>query len=308
MLRFTWIIPVALFAGNVCFLSGQGNDSGSLLDKTVRAKLQGFPGKVSLFAKNLTTGESYGIDPDKPVRTASTIKLAIMAECFFEAAENKLDLSERIRITDDEKVSGSGIVQELSVSELPVRDLIDLMIVLSDNTATNLILNRNGGNAVNARMQKLRFEQTRVMRKILGDGNTLKAVPGGITEEGLKPENKKWGIGRSSPHEMVTIMDQLNRGDLVNKSASEEMLTILKRQRDRDGIGRDFKDTVIASKSGALDRLRSDVGIIYSAKGAIALAITVDDMPEPDWTPDNRGSLLIASLSDSLVAGLSQPH
>ena len=307
MIRLTWAVAMVLFAGSACLASGQ-SDMHAALDAAVRTKVQSFPGKVSLAAKNLVTGESYSLHPDDPVRTASTIKLAIMAECFFEAAEGKLELSERIKIPESEKVSGSGIVQELSTNELPLRDLIDLMIVLSDNTATNLVLNRIGGNAVNARMKQLGFVQTRVMRKILGDGNNLKPIPSGITEEGLKPENKKWGIGRSSPTEMVAILDKLHRGELVSKHASEEMLTILKRQRDHDGIGRDLKGTVIASKSGALDRLRSDVGIIYSEGGAIAMAITVDDMPEPNWTPDNPGSLLIADLSESLLNGLSHHH
>jgi len=261
---------------------------------------------VTLYAKNLETGRSFGVRASEPVRTASTIKLAIMAECFFEAAEGKLDLAQRIKVTEDEKVSGSGIVQELSAGdELPLRDLIDLMIVLSDNTATNMILNRIGGNEVNVRMKQLGLEQTRVMRKILGDGKNLKPVPTGITEEGANPENKKWGIGRSSPQEMVGLLEKLYRGELVNKSSSAEMLTILKRQRDRDGIGRDMNDVTIASKSGALDHLRSDVGIVYSKRGAIAMAITVEGLPEPNWTVDNPALLLISQLSQILTDGLA---
>lgn len=261
---------------------------------------------MSLYAKNLETGASYSIAAEEPVRTASTIKLAIMVECFFEAGEGKLAWTEPLKITAEEKVSGSGIAQDLSDGdELPVRDMVDLMIVLSDNTATNLILNRIGGNAVNARMAQLGFEQTRVMRKILGDGTDLKPHPSGITGEGAKPENKKWGIGRSSPREMVGILEKLYRGELAGKAASDEMLAILKRQRDHDGIARDMKDVTIANKSGALDHLRSDVGIIYSKRGPIAMAITVEDIPDIDYTPDNPGSLLISSLSEILVNGLA---
>jgi beta-lactamase class A len=178
------------------------------------------------------------------------------------------------------------------------------MIVVSDNTATNLILNRIGGNAVNARMAQLGLEQTRVMRKILGDGSNLKPHPSGVTEEGAKAENKKWGTGRSSPREMVTILEKIYRGELVSKAASEEMLAVLKRQRDHDGIGRDMKDVTIASKAGALDHLRSDVGIVYSKRGPIAMAITVEDIPDVDYTPDNPGNLLISALSEILAAGL----
>src|SRR5579875_3268275 len=277
------------------------------LDQQIQARLQSIPAKVSLYAKNLQTGATYAIAAEQPVRTASTIKLAIMVECFFEAAEGALKWTEPLKVTAEEKVSGSGIVQDFSDGvELPIRDMMDLMIVVSDNTATNLILNRIGGNAVNARMAQLGLRQTRVMRKILGDGANLKPVPSGITQEGAKPENKKWGIGRSTPHEMVTILEKLYHGELVNQQASDEMIAILKRQRDHNGIGRDLTDVTIASKSGALDHLRSDVGIIYSKRGNVAMAITVDNIPEVAYTPDNPGDLLISSLSEILLNGLTQ--
>lgn len=291
------------------WLNAQQASPGSRLDERVKSKIQSFPGKVSLYAKNLDTGLTYGILGEDPVRTASTIKLAIMIECFSEAAEGKLKWSEPLQLTDDEKVSGSGVVQDLSDGDrLPIRDLMDLMIVVSDNTATNLILNRIGGNAVNARMAQLGLQQTRVMRKILGDGTNLKPHPSGITEEGAKPENKKWGIGRSSPREMVTILEKLYRGELVGKAASDEMIAVLKRQRDHDAIGRDLKDVDIANKSGALDHLRSDVGIVYSKRGPIAMAITVEDIPEINYTPDNPGVLLISALSEILMDGLATGH
>ena len=293
----------ALFAA--CLLCG-GQTSTEKLDGLIKAKLQGFPAKVSLYAKNLDSGATYNLNGGDPVRTASTIKLAIMVECFAEAAEGKLKLTEPIKLTDDEKVSGSGILQELSAGdEFPIRDLVDLMIVLSDNTATNLILNRIGGNAVNAQMAHLGFQQTRVMRKILGDRKDLKPVPSGITDEGAKPENKKWGIGRSSPQEMVAILEKLYRGEMVSKSASEDMLNILKHQRDRTGIARDDDSVTIAEKTGALDHLRSDVAIVYSKHGAIAMAITVEDIPQINWTPDNPGVLMISSLSQILLDGLA---
>ncbi len=278
---------------------------GEAVSDSVKAVLQSAPGKVSLYAKNLDTGASFGIMPDDPVRTASTIKLAIMIECFAEAAEGKLKMTEPIEITDEEKVSGSGILQELSAGDkLPLRDVMDVMIVLSDNTATNLILNRIGGNAVNARMATLGLTQTRSMRKILGDGNKLKATVTGVSDEGAKPENKQWGIGRSSPHEMVSLLEKIYRRELVSQTASDEMLAILKHQRDREGLGRDMKEVEIASKSGALEHLRSDVGIIYSKGGPIAMAITVEGIPEVNWTAENPGLLTIARLSEVLVNGL----
>ena len=168
------------------------------------------------------------------------------------------------------------------------------MIVLSDNTATNLVLNRITGNAVNARMGQLGLQQTRVMRKILGDGNT----PTGVTEEGAKPENKKWGTGRSSPQDMLVLLERLYRGELVSKEASDEMIAILKRQRDHNCIGRNMKDVPIASKSGSLDHLRSDVGIVYSKHGPIAMAITVEDIHSATAITENHACCTVGIVDD----------
>lgn len=299
-MRIRQLLWMLLFSC-VCF----ADERKTALDSAVQEKIRGFAGKVSLYAKNLRTGETYGVREDEAVRTASTIKLAIMVECFYEASEGKLRWSDPITLTEDEKVSGSGLLQEFTAGDqFPIKDVVDLMIVVSDNTATNLILNRIGGDAVNARMEKLGLTETRSMRKILGDGNKLKTQVSGVSREGSKPENARWGIGRSSPKEMVTILEKIYRGEMVSKEASDEMIDILKHQRDHNGIARDMKDVTVANKSGALDHLRSDVGIVYLPQGPVAMAFTVDDIPEVNWTPDNPGELLISSLSEILAKGL----
>ncbi|MDT7817627.1 MAG: beta-lactamase class [Acidobacteriaceae bacterium] len=270
------------------------------IDQRVQAAIQGFPGTVSLYAKNLDTGTSYELRADAPVPTASTIKLPIMVELFAEAEEGKLDWNQKLQLNDRDKVSGTGVLTELSGGDLlPIRDLMHLMIVVSDNTATNLILDRIGGDAVNQRMARLGLKQTVVMRKI------IQTKPEGFTDEGRKPGNDRWGTGRSCPRDMVILLEKLYRGQLVSKPASEEMITVLKRQRDLQGVGRNMKDTVTASKSGALDHLRSEVAIVYSQHGPVAMAITVNDIPVVDYGVDNPGNLLISDLSQILVEELA---
>jgi beta-lactamase class A len=275
-------------------------ESTVTIDSRIKTALQGFPGTVRLFAKNLDTGKSYELQADAPVPTASTIKLPIMVELFAEAEEGKLDWNQKLELTDQDKVSGSGVLTELSGGDLlPIRDLMHLMIVVSDNTATNLILDRIGGNAVNQRMAQLGLKQTAVMRKILQN------KPEGFTDEGKKQGNDRWGTGRSCPRDMVVILEKLYRGQLVSKPASEEMINVLKRQRDLQGVGRDMKDTIVASKSGALDHLRSEAAIVYSHNGPVAISVTVNDIPVVDYGVDNPGNLLIAALSQILVDGLA---
>lgn len=275
------------------------------LNETLANRIKGFDGKVTLYAKNLDTGATVGIAESEPVRTASTIKLPIMTATFDAVARGKAKWTELLTVTAAEKVSGSGVIgSELSDGiQLPLRDVLHLMIVLSDNTATNMILERITADSVNAYLDKIGLKTTRSMRKVRGDGNQLKS-PSGWSGAGKLPENQKYGLGVSSPRDMVTLLEKLENGELVSREASQEMLAILKRCHDDSGIRRRMGNLKVANKTGSLDALRSDVGIVYAPTGRIALAITVDGMPKIDYTPDNLGSQLIADLARLIVEGL----
>ncbi len=288
----------------------QPADPAAGIDQRIQSAIQAFPGSVSLYAKNLDTGVSYALRADAPVPTASTIKLPIMVELFAQAQEGRLDWNQKLLLTDQDKVSGSGVLTEFSSGDaFPIRDLMHLMIVVSDNTATNLILDRIGGNAVNLRMAQLGLKQTAVMRKImqakLFPDPHATPKPEGMTDEGKKPGNDRWGTGRSCPRDMVLLLEKLYRGELVSKAASQEMIAVLKRQHDRTGVGRDMNNTVIASKSGALDHLRSGVAIVYSPHGPVAMAVTVNNIAEVDYGVDSPGNLLLSKLSGILVEELA---
>ena len=276
------------------------------LPDTLRARIADFQGTVSLYAKNLDSGATVGIREAEPVRTASTIKLAIMGAVFDLVARGQAKWTEPLTVTAAEKVSGSGVIgAELSDGvQLPLRDLVHLMIVLSDNTATNMILERITPDAVNAWLDRIGIPSTRALRKILGDATQPKSAAG-LSAAGKLPENQRYGIGVSTPRDMVTMLERIERGDLVSPEASREMLAILKRCQDNSGIRRKLGDLPVANKTGALDALRSDVGIVYSKAGRIAMAITVDGMPKTDYSPNNAGSLLIADLAKLLADGLT---
>ena len=274
------------------------------LDQSIQETIAHFPGAVSIYAKNLDTGKSYGLRENEPVRTASTIKLPIMATVFALIEKGQLKWSDRLTLTNADKVSGSGVAREFSDGlTMPLHDWMHLMIVLSDNTATNLILDKISADAVNDYMDKLGLKRTRSMRKVRGDGNDLKN-PSGWSKAGLLPENKRFGLGSSTPREMVTLLEMLDRGQVASLAASKEMLAILGRQQDRAGIARKLGEMKVANKSGALDQLRSDVGIVYSPHGKIALAITCEDIPRADYSPDNSGLVLISQLTQVLIEGL----
>ena len=269
--------------------------STQTLDTRVRAEIAPFKGKVYLFAKNLDTGQEYSFNGDERVKTASTIKIAVMIEAFARVAEGRAKWTDELVLTKAARYSGSGILPELGDGlRLTLRDCVNLMMLISDNTATNMVLDYLTTDAVNARMDSIGIKQTRIMRRV---------GSGGDSKEGKLEENKRFGLGATTPHEMVQIMEKLDRGEVISKPASKEMLDLMKREQARYAIGRTTSDPM-ASKYGALDRLRSCVAIVYSKKGRVAMAITVDEMPEVYWSVDNPGYLLMSRLSTILIEGL----
>jgi beta-lactamase class A len=268
------------------------------LDDQIKPIVASFKGKVSLFAKNLDTGETYALNPDERVRTASTIKIAVMIEAFARVNEGKAKWTDEVVLTKEKKVSGSGILAELSDGlKLTLRDAVNLMMILSDNTATNLVLDVLTTDAVNARMESLGFKQIKINRKV---------GSGGESTAGKDPENKKFGLGVTTPREMVLIMEKLERGEIINPTVSKEMIDLMKREQGRNAIGRSLWNVEMASKYGALDRLRSAVGILYMKNGKVAIAISCDDMPETMWSVDNPAYLLMSKLSEVLAEGLTK--
>lgn len=262
---------------------------------------------VWLSARNLDTGARFALGENVKVRTASTIKLPILCAAYQLAAQGRLSFDEKLTMRAEDVVSGSGVLREFTPgAQFTVRDLLRLMIVVSDNTATNLILDRITADYVNECLDAWGLPATRSMRKVRGDGNQLKE-PSGFSKAGLLEENKRFGLGSSTPAEMVSLLERLEKGEIVSPAASKEMIEILKRQQYKDGIGRRVDAVMpVASKSGALDALRSDVGIVYSPAGRIAIAATVDGMSKIDYGPENAGNVLIADLTDLLLEGLAR--
>ena len=203
------------------------------LPEALRGRIQGFQGTVSLYAKNLDTGVTVGIRDTDPVRTASTIKLPILCAVFDLVARGQAKWTDPLTITAAEKVSGSGVIaSELSDGvQLPLRDVTHLMMVLSDNTATNMILQRFTADAVNAYLDRIGIKTTRSLRKIMGGNGTEQ----GWSAAGKLPENRKYGLGVSTPHDMVTILERLEQGEIVSPEASQEILAVMKRCQDGDG-------------------------------------------------------------------------
>ena len=261
-----------------------------------------FQGQLYFAAKSLKTGETIEHRAGEKVQTASVIKVAILVELFAAAHEHRLSLDDVVAFSEENRVPGSGILQDLGVGlHLRLRDAGVLMTVLSDNSATNILIDRLGVAAVNARMRAAGLEETVLFKKVFKPA-----------AEPLPEEQKKWGLGVTTPRDMLRLFEKLYRKEIVDAASCDAMLAILKKQRDRDAIpryftGKAWEKVEVAHKTGALDRVRNDTGIVFTPDGDSVLALFAQESEDQRWTADNAATLALAKLAEALVSHFRGP-
>ncbi len=270
---------------------------GANLQKDLDKMAAQHAGKVALFAKNLKTGATVAIDADEPVQTASVIKLAIMIEAFYEAKAGKVKLEERLKLTQDNQVPGSGVLAQLDPGLEPtLKDAITLMMIVSDNTATNMVIDRIGIAPVNARIAAMGLKNTYLYKKVFRPA------------EGPMPaDQKKFGLGKTTAREMAEAMESVQRCDLKDQALCDQMLKILRAQQDQGMIwryiqlGEDSPVTAIGDKIGKLDAVRNDVALVTTKTAPMVISIFTWDNKDQRWMPENDAEVLIANLAKRIV-------
>ncbi len=274
------------------------SQSLSLADENLEARLRplidAHKGEVAIAVKHLKTGESFAHRADEAMPTASLIKLPVMVEVYQQAHEGKLKLTDPITLKQADKVPGSGILTThfSEGASFPLVDAVRLMIAFSDNTATNLVIDKIGLPATAARMEALGFPNTKLHSKSFK------------RETSVFPErSEKFGLGSTTAGEMVGLLEQLHAEKLVSPEASKAMLEHLKKCDDKDKFPRFLPSgTVVAHKTGSVNEARTDAGIIFSASGPIALCVLTAKNEDKSWTPDNAGNRLCATVAREVFA------
>src|SRR5512146_2632927 len=283
-----------------------------------------FHGKVGLYAINMKTGETAAIDPDTPVQTASVIKLPIMVEVFAEVAAGKRSLEDKLVLTKDNQVPGSGILGQLQPGlELTLYDAVVLMMDLSDNTATNMVIDHIGIPAVNTRVKAMGLKDTYLYKKVFKPA------------EGIMPSDQpKFGLGKTTAREMAQVMESIegcaagakppapapaNWNGVNDAGLCRQMIDIMRNQQYRNMIPHyletiDTSDqgSAIADKIGDLDDVRNDVALIYSKAGPIVISLFTYDNKDQTWMAENEAEQLIARMAKLIVntwspSGLQPP-
>ncbi len=248
---FAALATIALF-GAAMGPSAWAVDKQQVLDEKLMAGIRtieaNLDGVLGLAVKDLKTGKTFGISENEVFPTASSIKIAVLFEIFKQAEEGKLKLDEFIELTPKDKVGGGGVLTFMGKPRLSVsvQDLCALMIVLSDNTATNLLIEKAGMEAINGRMDALGLTKTRLRRKMMD-------VPAAAAGR----ENV------STPTEMIALLEKIDGGQVLKEPFRGQLIDLLAIAKGgplQNGIP---DDVIVAEKSGQLEAVRADAGIVY---------------------------------------------
>jgi beta-lactamase class A len=217
------------------------------LQDQLRAVDQQLDGVMGLAVKDLTSGEQFFINGDEIMPQASSIKIAVLANLYLQAQQGKLKLTDGYTVRREDMVPGSDIMLGLTpgTTRLTLRDLATMMVAVSDNSATNVLIDRLGVDNVNAMLEGLGLHGTRLRRKMMD----LKAA----------------GEGRenvSTPREMMTLLEIIYLGKLLNKDMTEDFLHVLSTHKQSALLEGLPEDATAASKPGELEAVRNDSGII----------------------------------------------
>ena len=203
-------------------------------------------GVMSFAIVDLASGDRIALRDTTVSPTASTIKLAILYELFRQADEGRIRLDEAVPFDRGRGVAGSGVLFELSAPVLPLRDYATLMIVLSDNSATNLLIDRLGMPAITGRMRLLGLPNTKLRRAMMD----LDAA-------------KRGDENVSTAAEIARLLEILYKGEGLSAAGRDEALAMLKKAKDSALVRGVPADVPVASKPGELDGVRVDAGIVY---------------------------------------------
>lgn len=218
------------------------------MKEDINSIIKNTKGVIAVAAKNLHTGEEIKFNENLILPSASLIKLVVMADLFCRAKEGILRLDEQIVLTDSVKVGGDGILKELIEGHnFTVLELIKLMIIISDNTAANMLINIVGIDSINKTAKKLGLQYTNLQRLMMD----FKAQ-----EEGRD--------NLTCAEDMMRFFELMYFGKVADKESSILMIEIMKKQQIKGKIDLYLPcDTVIAHKTGDLYNLEHDAGIIF---------------------------------------------
>ena len=218
------------------------------LDAAIAQVDQHLDGVMGVAIGDLTTGDHFLLHEDEVFAQASSIKITVLANLYLQAQQGKLKLNDLYTVQSPDLVPDSDIMNGLTpgITRVTLRDLATMMVAVSDNSATNVLIDRVGMDNVNAMLDSLDLKRTRLRRKMMD----LEAAKQGR-------ENV------STPREMMTLLDALYHGKVLNKESTANFFKMLSTNK-ASFLPRDLPpDLKVANKPGELEAVRNDSGIVF---------------------------------------------
>ena len=218
------------------------------LESTIHDVDQRLDGVMGVAIEDLKTGNQFFLHENEVFAQASSIKITVLADLYLQAQQGKLKLTDLYTVQSSDLVPDSDIMGGLTpgVTRITLRDLATMMVAVSDNSATNVLIDRVGMDNVDAMLDSLGLSHTRLRRKMMD----LEAAKQG--RENI-----------STPREMMTLLETIYRGKLLNKESTADFFKVLSTNKD-SWIPRDLPAGVqIANKPGSLEGVRNDSGIVF---------------------------------------------
>lgn len=259
----------------------------AVLRRQLQEIARGYGGVVGVSVRNLATGEAVSIRGDEVFPSASLIKVPILVTLMDEVRHGTVRLDERTGMIARDRVGGSGVLGAMEPGLNPtLGDLAWLMTSISDNTATNLLLDKLDIRTVWAKMDSLGLPSTRIHSKTFRR-HTSVAMDSSV----------RWGLGKTSPDEMVRLFTLLHEGRAVSPALDSAALAMLRDNQDATKLTRWLPPGVAAAhKSGDVDQARNDCGILYGPDAPVAVCVMTRENRDTSYAVDNPAHLLIARM------------
>lgn len=256
-----------------------------------------FPGVAGVAAENLATGERVGVNEQTSFPTASMIKIVVLFELVRQCAKGQAQMWERLTLRAEDKTLGSGLLVDFDEgARLTLRDLAVLMMSISDNTATNVLIDRLGIHAINLACRDGGMYDTELRGKIEFDR--------------IRESNDNLAV--TVPVDFARFLASLRRGELIPTGQVEQMLGIMRIQKYIEPIrkllpfnpyGFEFgeaQEVWVASKTGSLKGVRCEGGLVHTPHAEWSLCVMTKDCPDNSWTSENTGVRFISTVSKTV--------
>jgi beta-lactamase class A len=236
------------------------------LNHDLRTMARRIPAAIALDVVDLSTGYNAGFNAGKSMPAASTIKLPVMVAVFEQLAAGRFDLNRRVTLEAQDKDAGSGdLCDAPDGSNYPVSVLLDKMIDISDNTATNMLIRLVGRRAINLEMESLGLARTHLLGDVRTNGWSIRAML------------------RTSPADLVHLLSLMAKGELIDQWSSNEMIAILEADQINTLLPEPLPaDVPIAHKTGSFFDTLNDAGIVFASNAPYAIAVMTTALPSQD--------------------------